>query len=95
MLSRIQHFFPRYVYLEEKTRPSQHLTTPSDVSVNLGVEVPLFEDQNRGLRKFSILSTYPLQTCKSTLLGPRNYLTMEMAILNLTNFMILVRWVSR
>ena len=35
-----------------------------------------------------------LQTCKLTLLSPRNYLTMRMAISNLTNFMILMRWVS-
>ena len=38
LLSRIQHFSPGTVYLEEKTRPCQHLSTSSDVSVKLEVE---------------------------------------------------------
>ena len=40
---------PGAVYLEEKTRPSQHLSTSSDVSVKLEVEdLPLFEDRKPG-----------------------------------------------
>ena len=50
MLSRIQHFFIGTVYLEEKTRPSQDLSTLSDVSVKLEVkDLPLFEDRKPGL----------------------------------------------
>ena len=40
---------PGAVYLEEKTRPSQHLSSSSDVSVKLEVEdPPLFEDRKLG-----------------------------------------------
>ena len=38
MLLRSQQFSPGTVYLEEKTRPSQHLSTSSDVSVKVEVE---------------------------------------------------------
>ena len=49
MLSRIQHFFPGTVYLEEKIKPSQHLSSSSDVSVKLEVEdPPLFVDRKPG-----------------------------------------------
>ena len=48
-MSIIQHFFPGTVYLEEKTRPSQHLSTSSDVSFKSEVEdLRLFEDRKRG-----------------------------------------------
>ena len=41
--------FPGTVYLEEKTRISQHSNTSSDVSVKLEVEdLPLFEDKRLG-----------------------------------------------
>ena len=46
MLSRIQHFSPGNIYLEENTKPSQHLNPSSDVSVKLEVEdLPFFEDR--------------------------------------------------
>ena len=49
MLSRIQHFIPGTVYLEEKIKPSQHLSSSSDVSVKSEVEdPPLFEDRKPG-----------------------------------------------
>ena len=38
MLSRVEHFLPGTVYLEEKARPSQGLSTSSDVSVRAEVE---------------------------------------------------------
>ena len=42
-------FSPGTVYLEEKARPFQHLSTSSDVSVKLEVEdLPLFEDRKPG-----------------------------------------------
>ena len=61
MLSRIQHFFPGTVYLEEKTRPSQHISTSSDVPVKLEVEdLPLFEDQKPGfLQLFDTMEISP------------------------------------
>ena len=61
MLSRIQHFFIGTVYLEEKTRPSQDLSTLSDVSVKLEVkDLPLFEDRKPGLSQlFDSFETSP------------------------------------
>ena len=49
LLSRIQHFPPGTVHLEEKTRPCQHLSTSPDVSVKIEFEdLPLFEDRKPG-----------------------------------------------
>ena len=42
-------FFAGTVYLEEKIKPLQHLSSSSDVSVKLEVEdLPLFEDRKPG-----------------------------------------------